>query len=89
MHAVVVKLSIKDADAAQKALEEQVVPRVKQAPGFVSGYWARADDRSNGQAMIIFESEDAARAAADQLRANVPEPVTLESAEVREVVASA
>jgi hypothetical protein len=89
MHAVVVKLSIKDADAAQKALEEQVVPRVKQAPGFVAGYWARADDRSNGQAMIIFESEDAARAAADQLRANVPEPVTLESAEVREVVASA
>jgi hypothetical protein len=39
--------------------------------------------------MIVFESEDAARAAADQLRANVPDPVTLESAEVREVVASA
>jgi hypothetical protein len=39
--------------------------------------------------MIVFESEDAARAAADQLRANVPDPVTLESAEVREVVANA
>jgi hypothetical protein len=89
MHAVVVKVSIKDADAAQKSLEELVVPRVKQAPGFVAGYWTRADDRSNGQAMIVFESEDAARAAADQLRANVPDPVTLDSAEVREVVANA
>jgi hypothetical protein len=89
MHAVVVHVSIKDGDAAQKALEEQVVPRVKQAPGFVAGYWTRSDDRSNGRAMIVFESEEAARAAADQLQANVPDPVTLESAEVREVVASA
>ena len=89
MHAVVVKVSIKDAEGAQKALEEEVVPHVKQAPGFVAGYWTRSDDRSNGQGMIVFESEEAARAAADRLRANVPEPVTLESAEVREVVASA
>ena len=89
MHAVVVKVSIKDSEAAQKALEEQVVPRVKQAPGFVAGYWTRSDDRSNGRGMIIFDSEDAARAAAEQLRANVPEPVTLDEAEVREVVASA
>jgi hypothetical protein len=89
MHAVVVKVSTKDAEAAQKSLEAQVVPRVTQAPGFVAGYWTRSDDRSNGQAMIVFESEDDARAASDQLRANVPDPVTLESAEVREVVASA
>ena len=89
MHAVVVKVSIKDADAAQKALEGQVVPRVSQAPGFVAGYWSRSDDRTNGLGMIVFESEDAARTAAEQLRANVPDPVTLESAEVREVVANA
>ena len=89
MHAVVVKVSIRDADAAQKALEEQVVPRVSQAPGFVAGYWTRADDRSNGQSMIIFESEEAAKAAADQIRANIPDAVTLEGAEIREVVASA
>ena len=89
MYAVVSKVSIKDAEGAQKALEEQVVPRVSQAPGFVAGYWTRADDRSNGQAMIVFESEEAARAAVDQIRANVPDAVTLEGAEVREVVASA
>ena len=89
MHAVVVKVSIEDSEAAQKALEEQVVPRVKQAPGFVAGYWSRSDDRSSGQGMILFESEEAARAAAEQLRANIPDRVTLESVEVREIVASA
>jgi hypothetical protein len=89
MHAIVVKVSINDAEAAQTSLEEQVVPRVKQAPGFVAGYWTRSDDRSNGQAMMVFKSEEAARMAADELRANVPDPVTLESAEVREVVANA
>jgi len=66
-----------------------VVPRVSQAPGFVAAYWTRSDDGSNGQSMLVFESEDAARAVADRLGSNVPEGVTLESAEVREVVASA
>jgi len=65
------------------------VPRVSQAPGFVAAYWTRSDDGSNGQSMLVFESEDAARAVADRLGSNVPEGVTLESAEVREVVASA
>jgi hypothetical protein len=37
----------------------------------------------------VFESEEAAKAIADQLGSIVPEAVTLESAEVREVVASA
>ena len=89
MHAVLVKVSIQDADGAKKALDEQVVPRVSSAPGFVAGYWTWADDRSNGKTMIVFESEEAARAAVEQIRANVPDAVTLESAEVREVVASA
>ncbi len=89
MHAVVVRVSISDVETAQKQLREVVVPRVSQAPGFVAGYWTRADDGSNGQSMIVFESEDAARTAAESLAANVPEGVTIESAEVREVVASA
>jgi hypothetical protein len=37
MHAVVVNLTITDADAAEQALHEQLVPRVSQAPGFVAG----------------------------------------------------
>jgi hypothetical protein len=89
MHAVVVRVSISDTEAAQNALNEQVVPRVSQAPGFVAGYWTRSDDGSNGQSMLVFESENAARTVADRLGDNVPDGVTLESAEVREVVANA
>ena len=36
-------------ETAQKGLQEIVVPRVSQAPGFVAGYWTRSDDGSNGQ----------------------------------------
>jgi hypothetical protein len=89
MHAIVVRVSISDPEAAQKGLTEMVVPRVSQAPGFVAGYWTRADDGSNGQSMIVFESEDAARAVAERLGTNVPDGVTFEGAEVREVVANA
>jgi hypothetical protein len=89
MHAVVVRVSISDTEAAQKGLNEVVVPRVSQAPGFVAGYWTRSDDRSNGQSILVFESEDAARTVAERIGSDVPEGVTLESAEVREVVASA
>ena len=89
MHAIVVKVSISDSESAQKGLEEKVVPRVSQAPGFVAGYWTRSGDKSNGQSMLVFESEDAARAVEERIRADVPEGVTVESAEVREVVASA
>ena len=89
MYAVVVKVSISNPADAQKALTEQVVPRISQAPGFIAGYWTRADDGNNGQSMIVFESEDAARAAVERILTDVPDAVTFESAEVREVVANA
>jgi hypothetical protein len=88
MHAVVVRVSINDPESAQKQLTERVVPFVSQAPGFVAGYWTRADDGSNGQSMLVFESEDAARNLAERIAGQVPEGVTFEGAEVREVVAS-
>jgi heme-degrading monooxygenase HmoA len=87
MHAVVVKVTIGDFETARKGLREQVVPRASNAPGFVAGYWTRSDDGGDGLSMIVFESEDAARAAAEQIRSGavVPETVTLESVEIREV----
>ena len=89
MHAVVVRVSITDPENAQKELNERVVPFVSQAPGFVAGYWTRADDGSNGVSMLVFESEDAARNAAERIPGQVPQGVTFESAEVREVIANA
>jgi hypothetical protein len=87
MHAVVVKVTINDAEASERTLREQVVPQVSQAPGFVAGYWTRKDN--TGLSMVIFESEDAANGMSERLPSVVPDTVTLEEAEVREVVAHA
>ena len=92
MHAVVVRVTIKDQEPAEKMLREEIVPRVSQAPGFVAGYWTRAEDGSNGMSLLAFESEEAAQGAAQQLKEQGipnPEAVSLEGVEVREVVASA
>ena len=89
MHAVVVKLTIDDVDRDNQLLEEQVVPRASGAAGFVAGYWTRSGD--GGLSMVVYESEDAARAVAEQIRTKgLPDEAdTVEGVEVREVVASA
>jgi len=87
MHAVVVRVTIHDEGDAERALRENVVPSVSQAPGFVAGYWTRKDN--TGLSMIIFESEDAAQQMADRIGSDIPESVTFEGAEVRGVVANA
>ena len=89
MHAVVVKVRIDDGANAEKQLQETVVPRVKSAPGFVAGYWTRSDDGDSGLSMLVFESEEAAKAVAEVIGAQVPYGVTFVNAEVRRVVASA
>jgi hypothetical protein len=84
MHAIAVRVNIHDFDTAVTSLREHIVPRVKQAPGFVAGYWTRKDDQ--GMALLVFESEEAAEGAVEPVRAGATEGVTLESVEVREVV---
>jgi hypothetical protein len=87
MHAVVVKATLHDREAAQSMLDAQVVPRVSQSPGFVAGYWTWRDN--SGVSMVIFESEDAANGMSEQVRTMVNDSVTIEDVEVREVVAHA
>lgn len=85
MHAVLVRVTINDVESATNTLREEVVPQVQQIPGVVTGYWTRKDD--SGVSIVIFESEDAANATAERVPAMVPDDVTLESVEVREVSA--
>lgn len=87
MHAVVTRVTINDSDASENELREKVVPAISQAPGFVAGYWTRKDD--TGLSMVFFESEDQANAAEERVPSMVPDTVTLEGTEVREVVAHA
>jgi len=90
MHAVVTKSTIHDLDRGREVLNETGIPRLKQAPGFVSANFASLED-GTGRGMIIFESEEAARTAAEQIRANPPagDAVTIDSIEVGEVVGNA
>ena len=89
MHAVVVRVTISDREAATQGLKEQVVPAVSGAPGFVAGYWTRKEGTDTGLSMILFESEEAASGAAERLSSMAPDAVTVDDVEVREVVASA
>jgi hypothetical protein len=90
VHAVVVNVTIHDFPRAVETLNERIVPAVSQAPGFIAGYWTRSED-NRGHSVIAVESEDSAKAIAEMIQAQAPsnDAVTLESVEVREVVANA
>ncbi|MBV9000815.1 MAG: hypothetical protein JO304_17260 [Solirubrobacterales bacterium] len=86
MHAVVLNVTVTDADAAAAAVRDQVVPQVSGTPGFVAGYWVRLDG-NRGTAVVVFESEDTARSAAAE--AQPPgELMIFDSVEVGEVIAN-
>jgi hypothetical protein len=86
MHAVLVKVKLSD-NADPTILREQVVPRVKGLPGFVAGYWTRAD--GVGRSIVVFDSEENAQAASGLVPSMVPSGTTIERNEVNEVVAHA
>lgn len=87
MHAVVGKVTIHDFERGRTLLREQAIPRIRQLPGFVAAQFVRLDENT-GSSMVTFETEEAARAAAEQIRANPPggDAITLESVEIGEVV---
>ena len=90
MHAVVVNLVIDDLKADLADLRGRVVPRISEAPGFVTGYWTRKC--TTGLSLIVFDSEDAANAGAERVRSVIPDvdaEATIENIEAREVVAHA
>jgi hypothetical protein len=90
VHGVVVNVTIQDVEPALQTLREQIVPRASQAPGFVAGYWLKSED-DRGLSVIVAESEEAARGIAQMVQegAQANPAVTLESVDVREVVANA
>ena len=88
MHAVVTRVRIADREKSEEFLREQVIPRVSQAPGFVSGSWANVGGDS-GASMTLYESEEAARQAMEQFTPPPEDILTIESMEVGEVVEQA
>ena len=91
MHAVVTRVTVQEGETATEQLRENIVPAVKQIPGFVAGYWVRLEGGDEGNSIVVFESEDNARQAAERAKEMVEQNdgVTLQSITVGEVVANA
>ena len=91
MHALLVHVELDPArDDAPEFLRDRVIPMISQGAGFKSGIWVRSLDGTAGRSLILYESEDAAKDAADRAAQGVPgAPATFVSAEVLEVVAQA
>jgi hypothetical protein len=68
MHAVVVNTRVEESamDPEYKILREQIIPAVRQLPGFVGGYWL-APVTGIGLSVVFFESEDVARKNAETM----------------------
>jgi len=89
MHAVVMDVTINDPDAAVRGLDEQFVPLVSGSPGFVAAYWI-ARSGGKGLSVLVFDSQASAEAFRAQAGDGPPDgSVTLEVAEVGEVLRSA
>lgn len=94
MHGVIVQVRIDTTreDEARRMLHERVVPEATALPGFASGTWMRALEGDGGRGVLLFDTEDAARSAAEHIRTQGPPrgvPVTLASVDAYEVLAQA
>jgi hypothetical protein len=80
--------------AAQKqGLESYVVPAVRQAPGFVRGFWSKSHDNHRDYTFTVFDDETSAQSfkAAAEENAKAWEAIGIRAEELRvvEVLADA
>ena len=89
MYAVFLDVTIKPGrrDDAVSVLREQTVPMVKGAPGFKKGIWI--GDDTSGHAVMVFDSEESARAMASQVVVGPQDAIQIDSVKVFEVHAEA
>jgi hypothetical protein len=93
MHAVIVEVDASGAEReeALRRLREEIVPGIKQAPGFQSGTWLMLNQDAKGLGLVLFDTEENAQAAAGRFAVGEsPQPgVVVERNEVREVAVTA
>ena len=87
MHAIVIHANISDLAEAKRGLDEEVIPMIKGAPGFVGAYFVAVDD-THGVSIEVFETEEQARAVAPPDGAEAP-GVTLDTIQFGAVIGSA
>jgi hypothetical protein len=89
VHAALVTLTIDpdQAPAAAQALVNDILPAVRSAPGFISGYWLEPAD-GNGFSVLLFETEEQARDATPPVSSWAAPGVTIRGVEFRRVAAT-
>ncbi|HEY5985277.1 MAG TPA: hypothetical protein VIV12_02680 [Streptosporangiaceae bacterium] len=89
MHAALVMVTIDQvqAPAAAVALMDDIMPRITSAPGFAAGYWLEPAD-GRGFSILLFNTEDQARQAAQATSSWSAPGVTIDAVEVRPVAVS-
>ena len=89
-HAVVINVSLPaegTPEAGIRMLEEVVVPQARSQQGFQSGIWM--NDHGKGMGVVLFDTEQHAKAAQKNLKPPVGIPTTFVSSNVYEVGAQA
>jgi hypothetical protein len=85
-----VKLTVdpEQAPAAAAALTNDILPRVRSAPGFVAGYWLEPAD-GQGFSMVLFDTEEQARETAPPVSSWAAPGIVITGVEFRRVAATA
>ncbi len=93
MHAVLIEVDVGgvDREAGMVALREQVVPAIKQLPGFQSGTWLTGNEDGRGLSLTLWDSEENARTMAERFGpgSSPTASASVVRCEVREVAATA
>ena len=89
MHAALMHVTIDPAlaPAAAATFTDELLPRVRTAPGFVAGYWVDPVDRQ-GFGFLLFETEDQALDATPPATTWSAPGVTIVRVDVRRVAAA-
>ena len=79
------------AEDQREGLEREVLPTVRQLPGFRHGTWMLHESGRSGMGVLVFDDEAGARAAADGLQVGgaAGAGATVASVDVHEVLAEA
>src|SRR4051794_23962729 len=86
VHALFLVLQVDDEEQAVQALHRDVIPQMKQAPGFSTGTWF-GNERS-GHALMLFDTEEHARQAAPPVDMAMP-GVTVSACDIYPVTGQA
>ena len=88
MHATVVHVNIHDQAEAKRALDQEFIPMLREAPGFVGAYFVAVDE-THGVSIQVFETEEQAKAVAPPKTGPGMGGVKLDTVQFGEVIGAA